>query len=385
MSLVIIQGLEERLQAERSRLVGLCATLTGNVDVAEDLAQETLLEAWRSIDKLRETELFTHWLSGIARNICLRWLRKNARNVMTPLPTMAEEQLADDFDLEIDLERKELAELLDRALTALPAETREVLVARYIEESSLAELTKRFGLQTSALAMRLQRGKLALKRVLQEGGTLDAYEMPGRDEFYSETNVWCTECGEHRLQGRFLPEQGKLSLTCPQCGEYTNTSLDNTSEAQLFRGIKKVKPAMNRLAGWINRYYGIHLDEHYGPCLRCGELLPLRIVNSLKEARFQVGEPGDGNWRDGQGAYQYCTRCRSENWTSLKGMILSLPEGLRFLREHPRVRTLPEQEIEVDGMAAVVERFESVNSQQRYEVVAARENYRILLIDGRRP
>jgi DNA-directed RNA polymerase specialized sigma24 family protein len=32
---------------ERARLVRLCARLTGNIDVAEDLAQETLFEAWR--------------------------------------------------------------------------------------------------------------------------------------------------------------------------------------------------------------------------------------------------------------------------------------------------------------------------------------------------
>lgn len=33
---------------ERTRLVGLCAQITGNRDIAEDLAQETLLEAWCS-------------------------------------------------------------------------------------------------------------------------------------------------------------------------------------------------------------------------------------------------------------------------------------------------------------------------------------------------
>ena len=72
MSQFIRQDLGEALANERVRLVGLCAALTGNVDVAEDLAQEVLLEAWRGIERLRDVELFSHWLSGIARNVCLR-------------------------------------------------------------------------------------------------------------------------------------------------------------------------------------------------------------------------------------------------------------------------------------------------------------------------
>lgn len=41
---------------ERTRLVRLCAALTGNSEAAEDLTQETLLEAWRHLDGLRDGE-----------------------------------------------------------------------------------------------------------------------------------------------------------------------------------------------------------------------------------------------------------------------------------------------------------------------------------------
>ena len=54
---------------EWARLVRLCAAMANNKDVAEDLAQETMLEAWRHKHELRSPEKRMQWLSGIARNI----------------------------------------------------------------------------------------------------------------------------------------------------------------------------------------------------------------------------------------------------------------------------------------------------------------------------
>ena len=70
------EDLEAQLAAERPRLVGLCARLSGDAAVAEDLAQETLAEAWRLLAKLRQPEGLASWLNAIARNICLRWVRE---------------------------------------------------------------------------------------------------------------------------------------------------------------------------------------------------------------------------------------------------------------------------------------------------------------------
>lgn len=73
-------GLEARLAAERPRLVSLCARLSGDVGMAEDLAQETLAEVWRLRAKLRQSEGLSAWLNAIARNICLRWARERGRD-----------------------------------------------------------------------------------------------------------------------------------------------------------------------------------------------------------------------------------------------------------------------------------------------------------------
>ena len=49
------------LVGQRARLVRLCARLAGNAQVAEDLAQQTIFEAWRSREKLRDAAEMTPW------------------------------------------------------------------------------------------------------------------------------------------------------------------------------------------------------------------------------------------------------------------------------------------------------------------------------------
>ena len=79
------ETLSDALAAERPRLARLCRQLTHNADAAEDLAQETLLEAWRLRDRLCEPTGLSTWLNAIARNICLRWLRARGRDFNSAL------------------------------------------------------------------------------------------------------------------------------------------------------------------------------------------------------------------------------------------------------------------------------------------------------------
>ena len=61
--------------AQRARLVRLCTAVVGDTSAAEDLAQETLLTAWRLQHRLTDPSGADAWLNAIARNVCRRWLR----------------------------------------------------------------------------------------------------------------------------------------------------------------------------------------------------------------------------------------------------------------------------------------------------------------------
>jgi hypothetical protein len=62
--------------------------------------------------------------------------------------------------------------------------------------------------------------------------------------------------------------------------------------------------------------------------------------------------------------------------------LLTSQYGQQFLTHHPRVRTLPENIIEVNGRPAAVTRIESVTDNAALEIVSALDTYTILQVYG---
>src|SRR5690349_11143058 len=125
LSLSYGAGLDEITPEERGRLLRYCARVTGDAQAAEDLVQQTLLEAWQHAPRLYTPELRGPWLLGVARNICLRWLRSHGREsarqvrlagIEEQLDAPAAPALVDPADPLAEIERSDLAALLDQAL-----------------------------------------------------------------------------------------------------------------------------------------------------------------------------------------------------------------------------------------------------------------------------
>jgi RNA polymerase sigma-70 factor (ECF subfamily) len=279
--------LEILFEAERARLVCLCAAITGQRAAADDLAQETLIEAWRYRDRLTEPSGYAQWLSVIARNVCLRWRRRQRRERTTGLLLVEDGHaigatvpaaLADPFDLEIELERDELATLLDRALALLPVETRDVLVQKYVEASPHSEIAARLGMSAGTVAMRLQRGKLALRHLLATTfrDEVAAYGLTTADRAWEQTRIWCPRCGQARLLGMFDPPAGELRLCCPSCLPEANCFITKATLPDVLHGIKSYKIAYTRATACTADYLRLGFSQRYVPCMECGAAAPLR-------------------------------------------------------------------------------------------------------------
>lgn len=381
---------------ERARLVRLCATITENSEVAEDLAQETLLEAWRHLEKLCDPEKRSQWLSGIARNVCLRWIRKRGRDLAHSLPlevpptsTEIDSELAlpDPYDLEVELERKELIALLDRALAALPPETRMALVQHYVDESPLADIAGQLGTNTRAVAMRLQRGKLALRRMLttQLQGELEPYSPSlSTRATWEATRLWCELCGQHHLLGKLDPESGSLELTCPSCCQDAGMALVEARYPALLCGVKGYKRALARLFAWEPTYYRMGIKQGSTICITCGA--PMRLCRFSPESvsLWSFQDKARRSWSSEQrhSVAFICGKCETLCLARSNSVVRWEPAAQQFLRVHPRVRTLPERQIEVDGRPALVTSLESLTDSARLDLILDLETYETVRVFG---
>jgi RNA polymerase sigma factor (sigma-70 family) len=388
--------LEVMLASEHSRLIRFCASLTGSLDAAEDLAQETMLEAWRNLHKLRDhdnAESRAKWLSAIARNVCMRWMRSRD-NDLAHLVTLnagadevessIEDVAADGYDIEIELERDELAQLLDRALAYLPPTTRDVLIERYIHESPHAEIAERLGLSEDALVQRLHRGKLALRRVItthmSDEATAYGFSAPVEENARQETRIWCPMCATCRLIKYVDQATNTTCFTCANCGQITGHG-----EPQAFAGIHSPKSILNRQLHWLGDYYWQAINAQQATCPLCGHATCARIyrLQDIPPRLFQDIPPGP--LREGllsllspYGIHIFCSSCHYDESNPLSHLILDRFEVQHFWRKHSRMQWLPPQEIEYDDQPAILSSFQSPGEQARIDVISQRATLKVL-------
>ena len=145
-------------------LLRAAATLGCEQNAAEDLAQETLWEAWRSLRQFDGRCRLSTWLFGILRHRWLKLLRKKLPQQLDEASAQA--MLASPGQApEADLESQEQAAHLRQALTCLPDAQREVLELRFFAQASLEEIAVALSCPLGTVKSRLHHGLEKLRQL----------------------------------------------------------------------------------------------------------------------------------------------------------------------------------------------------------------------------
>jgi len=143
----------------------LCMALLGSQAEADDLLQETLLDAHAAFADYRGDGSLRAWLFGIARRKCARYLERNTRRT-------ARLRLVHDADRDGNAEElmqlRQRAEAARSALSDIRPSEREAVVLRYAGELSFREVGEACGIDEAAARKRVSRALARLREVVKE-------------------------------------------------------------------------------------------------------------------------------------------------------------------------------------------------------------------------
>src|SRR3954468_12467468 len=176
--------LERALETHRRELTAYCYRMLASPFEAEDAVQETLLRAWRSIDRFEGRASLRSWLYKIATNVCFDMLEGRGRRAMPmdlgpacepieanlnvpaevtwlqPIPDAAVIDESDPADVALSRETLRLA--LVSALQRLPARQRAALILCEVLRWRAAEAADLLGTSVASINSALQRARATL-------------------------------------------------------------------------------------------------------------------------------------------------------------------------------------------------------------------------------
>src|SRR5438132_7346191 len=148
--------------------------LGGEYDAASDILQQVMLQLYLSLPKLRTGEPLKAWLYQVARNRCLDELRRKRAIHFSELEKGTDEEEQPLVETMEDLsplpeqvvERRDVQEILLKAIRALPPKFRAVVLLRYAAQLSYAEIGRVLNMPEATAKTYFQRVKPLLRNVL---------------------------------------------------------------------------------------------------------------------------------------------------------------------------------------------------------------------------
>lgn len=145
-----------------SSVIKVARAYTLTSEECQDLAQEILLQAWRSLPKFERKASAATWFYRVALQTAMNWHRKDKPRRSRQQPLLEVQTLAPDgTDGAEQAQHRETVEQLYKAIHQLP-KTDAALVLLYLDELSYREMAEVLGISESNVGVKLNRAKKAL-------------------------------------------------------------------------------------------------------------------------------------------------------------------------------------------------------------------------------
>ena len=165
------QAYARLIDAYKNAIFNLAYRMTGSLQEAEDLAQETFLRAYEKLWRFNPGKSFFVWLYTIGLNLIRNHLKRKKKSESRDLAGEGERAeagtRAGDQPEGILLE-DEKQKRLQACLLKLPADLREAVVLRFYDDRSFEEIARICGISLSAAKMRVYRGIEKLQGMMEK-------------------------------------------------------------------------------------------------------------------------------------------------------------------------------------------------------------------------
>ncbi len=150
------------LEAHGASVMKVARAYTLTPEERQDLAQEILLQAWRSLPAFQGRANAATWFYRVALNTAMNWRRNDMRRRNSQEPLMEIHLAAHDSGDTERLQQRETVERLYSAIEQLPKGD-AALVLMYLDELSYREMAEVLGISESNVGVKLNRAKKTLR------------------------------------------------------------------------------------------------------------------------------------------------------------------------------------------------------------------------------
>ncbi len=148
------------------RIFLLVYRMVGNVADAQDLTQEVFIKALQRQDQLKDADKAAHWLSRIATNTAIDFLRRHGRVSFCELEGIAEPVSTPSESPEQALIRAERQSILEGGLSVLTARERAALLLRDVEDLPAEEVARLLNCSKATVRSHIANARVKVRRYL---------------------------------------------------------------------------------------------------------------------------------------------------------------------------------------------------------------------------